>query len=212
MTLFSLGRGSSGRLTAACVLIVAGVSVAITAVGDVAAQPPANQQPEFPSSETGARSVAENTTAGIDIGAPVAATDAELDALTFSMAGVDADSFDFVTSSGQLLTKADLDYEALSAYSLTVSVSDSKDADGNSDTVIDDTIDVTVTVINSDEPWRGAGPTDRAAGPLRAPGAAQRPRRWSEVGLVAMGVVAERHRLDQYLGRDQMALQAEHGH
>ena len=152
MTLFSLGRGSSGRLTAACVLIVAGVSVAITAVGDVEAQTPANQQPEFPSSETGARSVAENTTAGIDIGAPVAATDAELDALTYSMAGVDADSFDFVTSSGQLLTKADLDYEAQSAYSLTVSVSDSKDADGNSDTVIDDTINVTVTVINSDEP------------------------------------------------------------
>ena len=131
MTLFSLGRGSSGRLTAACVLIVAVVSVAITAVGDVEAQTPANQQPQFPSSETGARSVAENTAAATDIGVPVAATDAESDTLTYSLGGVDADSFDFVTSSGQLRTKADLDYEAQSAYSLTVSVSDSKDADGD---------------------------------------------------------------------------------
>ena len=123
----------------------------VTAVSDVAAQTPANQHPQFPSSETGARSVAENTAAEIDIGAPVAATDAESDTLTYSLGGVDAASFDFVTSSGQLRTKADLDYEAQSTYLLTVSVSDSKDDDGNPDMAVDNTINVTVTVINSDE-------------------------------------------------------------
>ena len=38
--------------------------------------------PEFADSEDGARSVAENTGAGMDIGAPVTATDADDDTLT----------------------------------------------------------------------------------------------------------------------------------
>ena len=38
---------------------------------------PANNAPKFPATEDGARSVAENTAAGEDIGAPVAATDAD---------------------------------------------------------------------------------------------------------------------------------------
>ena len=36
-----------------------------------------NEEPEFPHTETGSRSVAENTQAGQDIGAPIAATDPE---------------------------------------------------------------------------------------------------------------------------------------
>ena len=123
----------------------------VAAAGSVTAQTPANQQPQFPSSETGVRPVDENTAAGSDIGVPVAATDADSDTLTYSLGGGDAASFDLVTSSGQLLTKDDLDYEAKFRYSLTVSVSDSKDADGNPDAAVDDTIDVTITVTNVDE-------------------------------------------------------------
>ena len=44
-----------------------------------------------------------------------------------------------------------LDYESKSSYSVTVSVSDGKDVDGNADTSIDDTIDVTITVTDQDE-------------------------------------------------------------
>ena len=69
--------------------------------------------------------MAENTEAGINIGAAVAATDpdvagtntnvnpddATVDALTYTLGGTDAASFDIVSTSGQLQTKAALDYE-----------------------------------------------------------------------------------------------------
>ena len=44
-----------------------------------------NEDPEFPSSETGMRSTDENTGAGMNIGTPVAATDPENDNLTYSL-------------------------------------------------------------------------------------------------------------------------------
>ncbi len=109
------------------------------------------EAPEFPDGEPGARSVAENTEAGENIGGPVAAVDDDGDSLTYSLGGDDAASFDIVASSGQLLTKAALDYEAKSSYTVTVSVSDSKDAGGNADTATDGTITVTITVANVEE-------------------------------------------------------------
>ena len=112
-----------------------------------------NERPEFPSTETGARSVAENTPAGQDIGLPVAADDPDTDAtLTYTLGGTDAASFDIVASSGQLQTKADLDLESTASYSVTVSVRDSKDNSGNADTATDNTIAVTITVTNLDDP------------------------------------------------------------
>ena len=111
-----------------------------------------NNPPEFPSSEDGARNVDENTSAGRNIGAPVAATDADNDRLTYSISGADAASFDVVESSGQLRTKGALDHEGNSSYSFTMSVTDGTDIHGNSDTTIDDTISVTVTVDDVDEP------------------------------------------------------------
>ena len=110
-----------------------------------------NEVPEFPTSEAGARSMAENTAAGENIGDPVAATDDDNDALTYALGGTDAGSFDIVASSGQLQTKASLDYETKNTYSLTVSVRDGKNADGNPDTATDDTITVTITVTNEEE-------------------------------------------------------------
>ena len=78
-----------------------------------------NTAPSFPATETGARSVAENTVAGQNIGLPVAASDAENDTLVYTLGGTDAASFDIVRSSGQLQTKAALDYETKSSYSVT---------------------------------------------------------------------------------------------
>ena len=54
---------------------------------DVSITQNANSAPEFPSSETGARSVDENTAAGRSIGTPVAATDADNDRRTYSISG-----------------------------------------------------------------------------------------------------------------------------
>ena len=116
-----------------------------------AAQTPANQAPQFPPTENGMRSVDENTAAEMDIGMPVAAADPENHPLTYALGGTDADSFDIVASSGQLLTKASLNYEAQSSYSVTVSVHDGKDAQGDPSPAVDATITVTVAVGNVDE-------------------------------------------------------------
>ena len=109
---------------------------------------PANNAPEFPATETGAREVAENTAAGENIGAPVMATDADAgDTLTYTLGGADAASFDIEDTTGQLMTKAALDYEAPAdadtdnAYEVTVTASD-----GN--TAADATIAVTITVTD----------------------------------------------------------------
>ena len=111
-----------------------------------------NDAPEFPSTETGDRTVPENIQPPFSSGDPVAANDVDNgDMLTYSLSGAGASSFDIVVDSGQLETKAALDYEARNSYSVTVSVRDGEDTSGNPDTRTDDTIRVTITVTNADE-------------------------------------------------------------
>ena len=98
----------------------------------------ATATPQAPVAAPGVtRSVAENTAAGVDIGAPVAATGAS-GTVTYTLGGTDAASFDIVTSTGQLQTKAALDYETKSSYEVTVTA-----ADSNGATVTTVTIEVT---------------------------------------------------------------------
>ena len=104
---------------------------------------PPGHAPEFPDSETGERSVAENTEPGTDIGVPIAADDEENHVLTYTLSGTDAASFDIERASGQLLTKAPLGHETKNSYSLTVTVSDPTNAY--------DDIAATVTVTNVEE-------------------------------------------------------------
>ncbi len=116
------------------------------------APPTANSEPRFPPEERGTRDVVENTGAGAAIGAPLAATDADSDRLTYAISGDDAGFFSFDTSTGQLRTRAALDHEDRTHYrSLTVSVHDGKDAQGNPDTSIDAELAVWVYVIDADE-------------------------------------------------------------
>ena len=89
---------------------------------DGATAPPANGAPVFTEGGSASRDVAENTAAGTNIGDPVAATAPDSDTLTYSLSGTDAASFDIVGTSGQLQTKAALDYEAKSRHTVTVSV------------------------------------------------------------------------------------------
>ena len=109
-----------------------------------------NTPPEFPAAQT-ERSVPENPAEGENIGRPVVAEDAEDDTLTYALGGADAGSFDIVASSGQLQTKAALDFETKFSYMVTVSVHDGQDADWNADTTSDATVTVTITVANVDE-------------------------------------------------------------
>ena len=101
-----------------------------------------NASPMF-DSETGTREVAENTAAGTGIGGPVTATDADSDTLTYALGGTDAASFDIGPDTGQLMTKAALDYEAKASYEVTVTATDPEGAS--------DMITVTITVTDVDE-------------------------------------------------------------
>ena len=110
-----------------------------------------NEGPEFPGATT-SRAVSENTSAGNDVGSPVSASDPERDILTYSLGGTDAGHFDISTSTGQILTKSDLDYESgTKSYSVTVSVTDSKDPNGAPNSLEDASIEVTINVIDEDE-------------------------------------------------------------
>ena len=115
-----------------------------------------NEAPTFPA-DTDTRDIAENTTAGVNIGSPVAAhdpdtTDGDTDVnpddpnvavLTYSLGGTDAASFDIDTATGQLKTKAALDYETKDDYEVTVTVSD-----GGTDTA---SVIVSINIIDVDD-------------------------------------------------------------
>ena len=106
-----------------------------------------NVAPEF-AADTADRSVAENTAAGENIGDPVAATDAdEGDTLNYALGGADADLFSTDASTGQLMTKAELDYETKSSYTVEVTVTD---AAGESDTI---TVTINITDMGLDNAY-----------------------------------------------------------
>ena len=118
-------------------------------------RPPAsNRAPVFPSSETGVRQVRENTVPGTSIGRRVGAVDRN--ALTYTLGGPDASSFGIIATSGQLQTKAPLDYESKSSYTVTVTATDPSNAKA--------VITITITVTNVDEtPVVTVGPSIKYA-------------------------------------------------
>ena len=110
----------------------------------------ANDQPEFPATETGQRSVEENKS-NTDVGAPVAASDQDGDGLTYELTGGDTSTFTTNSRTGQLTTVGALDSDTQATYSVTVSVRDGKDDQGGSDTAEDDSITVSITVTDVNE-------------------------------------------------------------
>ena len=110
-----------------------------------------NEAPAFPSSDSRMRRVAEDASIGQSVDDPVAAEDDDDDPLTYTLGGTNAASFGIVESSGQLWVGDSLDHEAKSRYSVTVSVSDMLDDNGDPDTVIDDTVTVTIVVTDVNE-------------------------------------------------------------
>ena len=58
-------------------------------------------------------------------------TDADSNSLTYSLDGPGADSFTIVSSSGQIRTKAALNYESRQSYSVTVKVDDRQKRDNS---------------------------------------------------------------------------------
>ena len=102
-----------------------------------------NEPPAF-AAETITRIIPEKTAAGQNIGAPFLATDPDADEmLIYTLDGTDATSFAIIESTGQLKTKANLDYETKDSYTVTVTATDKED--------LSDSIEVTITVTDVDE-------------------------------------------------------------
>ena len=80
---------------------VTNTPVALTSCQDVTS----NVDPVFTEGARTTRSVSESVAPGTDIGAPVEATDADDDTLTYTLGGPDAESFDIDASTGQLMTR-----------------------------------------------------------------------------------------------------------
>ncbi len=100
-----------------------------------------NRPPAFADGDATTRAVAENTAAGQDIGTPLEAVDPDRgDTLTYTLEGEDAGSFDIDAATGQLRSKAPLDYETRTTYTLTARVADRRGSW--------DAMEVTVTVTN----------------------------------------------------------------
>ena len=112
-----------------------------------------NNAPMFTAGTSTTRSVAENTASSRNIGTAIAATDADSgDTLRYTLGGTDMASFAIVSTSGQLQTRAALDFETKSSYAVTVSVSD---GNGGSDSI---GVTITVTDVN-EQPGRPAAPS-----------------------------------------------------
>ena len=88
------------------------------------------------------------------MGAAVAANDPEGDSVTYTLAsGSDSDQFVLDANSGrlELAAGATLDYETESSLQVVLQVSDGKDAAHGQDDSTDDTIIVTISLLNVDE-------------------------------------------------------------
>ena len=115
-----------------------------------AAAPPPNNPPEFEQGDETTRSVAEGDKPRRAIGDPVEASDEdENDTMRYSLDGEDSRYFQVDEDTGQILTRAPLDFEERSEYTLEVVADDGSD---------EARIAVTITIENVDEPPVLTGP------------------------------------------------------
>ncbi len=108
-----------------------------------------NDPPQLPGDGL-VREIPENSPAGSPVGDPVAAENPGGDSLTYSMSGSAAFVIDPATGQISVAEGTVLDYETTQSYTVTVSVTDGRDAEGNTDPIIDDTVEVTITVLDFD--------------------------------------------------------------
>ena len=98
-----------------------------------------NNPPVFATTST-TRSVHETAAAGTAVGAPVTATDADNDTLTYTLGGSDAGYFEINDATGQILIRAGITLDAGTKPRHTVSVVASDGIDNASITVVIDVI------------------------------------------------------------------------
>ena len=148
---FDINETNGQLRTKSGITLLVGTTYTVTVVADdtkdttsiavsiEATAAPPNRAPVFSEGASTTRSVREDAATGTNVGSPVTATDADTgDTRTYSLEGTDAASFDIVTSSGQIQTRAALDASTKATYSVTVRATDSRRGSA--------TIGVTITV------------------------------------------------------------------
>ena len=152
------GRGTR-RLAARAGKSGAVLALAAIALAVLAAPASAQNHPPVFSPDAVTRAVNENTGANQNVGSPVTATDADSDALTYTLGGTDAAFFDIVSNSGQIQTKSGVtyDHEAKASYTVTVTASDGTATD-------EATVTITITITDVTE--RPAAVSDVAVVPV----------------------------------------------
>ena len=136
-----------------------GQQVLLTSEAPVQESRTANAAPRFvdqdlnspgDQSDRTSRRLPENMDAGVGIGTEVSAMDDDDELLIYTLAGADATFFDISRNTGQLMTKASLNYEARNSYSVVVTATDPS---GASDSIL-----VTINVTNVHDPVHITGP------------------------------------------------------
>ncbi len=109
-----------------------------------------NSDPVFVEGNSTMRRMHDEAAARERVGAPVSATDADGDALTYALIGKDAASFS-VDGEGQISVGAAIADSGRISFRFWVTVSDGKDSEGNLEVepVVDDIIFVTITVTST---------------------------------------------------------------
>ena len=143
------GSGAESTLNISLLLgLATGISEA-----PVQGRSPANAAPQFVDQDLNSagdqsartsRKVAENTEAGQSIGSPVSANDEDGDLLIYSLGGTDAAFFGISRNTGQLMTRAALNYEAKRSYAVIMAATDPS---GASDSIL-----VTINVTDVHDP------------------------------------------------------------
>ena len=114
-----------------------------------------NNEPTF-SAETATYSLDENDGGGTSLGVLEQPDDGDGDSLYYFLMGTDRSSFISQLTAGVIYlhtaSGSAFDFETKTSYSVTWTVSDWKDAAGNFDSAIDDSIAVTISVTNVNEP------------------------------------------------------------
>ena len=140
-------QGPRLLLALSVLFAVFAASTAPSLAQDAESAESSNAQPTFVDGNTTMRRMHDETGARTSIGDPVAATDADGDALTYALIGQDASLFS-VDDQGQISLGAAIADSGRISYRFWVTVHDGKDSRGEVEAVpvIDDIIFVTVTV------------------------------------------------------------------
>ena len=111
-----------------------------------AVQPEPNHAPSFDDATT-TFNISVNVREGVRVAPPFTATDLNGDTLTYSIAPDTPNSFTIDAETGEVLMGS-LELAEGATYTATISVTDGLDGDRNPDTTADDTLDLTMTIVN----------------------------------------------------------------